>query len=105
MSVVDIRAVEFNHTAKFLEKRVTHGFNTQHLNHLNQVVTRRTREVNIRMRHYLQQVDAFGVQHPLGLLFEQACLGVDGVGLCFANENLLNVWDTSKRQVGKHLRL
>ena len=103
MSVVDVASVEFDDATQFLQQRVSDGFDAQDLNHLNQVVGRRSREIHIRMRHDFEEVDAFGVQHPLGLSFETTGILVDDVHLRLANENLLNVRNTSQREVAEHV--
>ena len=105
MSVVHVRTVELNHTTQLTQERIAHRFDAKNLNHFNQVVRCSSREVDVRMCHDFEQVDAFGVQHPLGGFLEELRLAVDGVLFGFADENLLNVWNTAQCKVAQHLRL
>ena len=54
VAVVDVRTVKFDDASQFLEQRVTDSLDAQHLNHLDQVVRSRAREIHLLLVHHLQ---------------------------------------------------
>ena len=69
VAVVDVRAVELDDASEFLQKRVSHRLDAQDLDHLDEVVRRRPREVHVLLVHHLQQVHALRVEHATPRFF------------------------------------
>ena len=57
------------------------------------------------MSHDFEEIDTLRIQHPLSVLLKQLSARIDSITLRLANENLLNIRDTSKCEVAKHLCL
>ena len=105
VAVVDVRAVKLDDAAKLLEEGVAHRLDAEHLNHLDEVVRGGPGEIDVLVVHHLEQVDALGVQHPLGALGEGLRHRVEAQGVRLSDEHLADIRDAAKLEIVEELRL
>eukprot|EP00982_Pelagococcus_subviridis_P006180 30000-Pelagococcus_subviridis.AAC.2 len=104
VAVVDVRAVELDDASEFLQKRVSHRLDAQDLDHLDEVVRRRPREVHVLVVHHLEEVHALGVEHPLRFLRVRLRLRVQAHRVRLADEDFFDIRNPAQRERVEQLR-